>query len=427
MQNVLHYAQMVLCSGIGQRRARGQDVRRTRKPYTSAKLRQRMPTTRPAPISSASASTDVELSAGGRVRSPGVDTRRPISGGGGAACLAQRMLNLTKVGSGNLTLSGTNYYTGVTIVSNGTLEVDGVLGAGAVTVQNGGTLDGAGVIAGPVAVNSGGALAAGDVSGVGALSIANTLTLNPGAATTLRINQAAATNDSSLLCSCHLLDAVSYCSLFCKRMAPLPWSPPSTETRRLRTLTRRLQDLKDMRQQERNRLEGAQPEMRASIRRMLDSLKEELDLVQRQIDEVIHQYPELSAQVKLLASIKGIGKHTACVLLAEIGNLSQFQSARELAAYAGLVPRKETSGTSINRPARMMKAGNVILRKALFMPALVAAKHNPLLFEVYQRLTSKGKTKMSAIGAVMRRLLHIVFGVLTHHTPFNPAYVSIAH
>ena len=105
-------------------------------------------------------------------------------------------MNLTKVGSGNLTLSGTNYYTGVTIVSNGTLEVDGVLGAGAVTVQNGGTLDGAGVIAGPVAVNSGGALAAGDVSGVGALSIANTLTLNPGAATTLRINQAAATNDS---------------------------------------------------------------------------------------------------------------------------------------------------------------------------------------------------------------------------------------
>jgi autotransporter-associated beta strand protein len=105
-------------------------------------------------------------------------------------------INLTKVGAGTLTLSGINTYTGVTIVSNGTLEVDGAIGTGAVTVQSGGTLDGAGMIEGTVTVNGGGTMAVGTNSAIGNLTIANTLTLNAGSTTKLRLNQAAATNDS---------------------------------------------------------------------------------------------------------------------------------------------------------------------------------------------------------------------------------------
>ncbi|MGD1087030.1 MAG: autotransporter-associated beta strand repeat-containing protein [Verrucomicrobiota bacterium] len=103
---------------------------------------------------------------------------------------------LTKNGAGTLTLGGNNTYTGLTIVSNGTLQVDGAIGAGAVAVQSGGALSGAGTINGPVTVNAGGTLEAGDPSGPGALAIENSLTLNTGSATTLRLNESATTNDS---------------------------------------------------------------------------------------------------------------------------------------------------------------------------------------------------------------------------------------
>ncbi len=113
-----------------------------------------------------------------------------LSSSGGTLTLADT------AGGGKLTLSGANTYTGATTVSSGTLQVDGAIASGAVAVQSGGTLDGAGVIAGPVMVNSGGTLNAGDLSGPGMLTISNALTLNPGSATMMRLNQAAATNDS---------------------------------------------------------------------------------------------------------------------------------------------------------------------------------------------------------------------------------------
>jgi transposase len=219
-------------------------------------------------------------------------------------------------------------------------------------------------------------------------------------------------------------------ALFCKRMSPAPWEPQAEEVRHLRNLTRRLQTLKGMRQQEHNRLEGADQHAAASIARVLDAIGAEIELCELQIKNHVSGSASLKRQVKLLCTIPGIGATTAWLLLSEIGDANRFQSARHLAAFAGLVPRKEMSGRSINRPARMMKAGNVFIRKALFMPALVAAYHNPALSPVYQNLLQRGKSKMSAIGAIMRRLLHIVYGVLHHDTPFvldhkNPSVTAI--
>jgi transposase len=116
-----------------------------------------------------------------------------------------------------------------------------------------------------------------------------------------------------------------------------------------------------------------------------------------------------------------VGERTAAKLLAEIENLSQYKSAREVAAYAGVTPKNHRSGTIRGR-TRLSKIGNARVRKALFMPALVASKHNPIVRAFAQRLAVKGKNKMAILGAAMRKLIHIVFGVLKTGKPFDPEH-----
>src|SRR2546423_15455864 len=93
------------------------------------------------------------------------------------------------------------------------------------------------------------------------------------------------------------------------------------------------------------------------------------------------------------------------------------------AAYAGLAPRKYGSGTSVRRRTRLSKAGNARLRKALSLPTLTAIRFNPLLKALFERLVAAGKARMAAVGACMRKLLMIAYGVLKHRTPFDPSWV----
>ena len=99
----------------------------------------------------------------------------------------------------------------------------------------------------------------------------------------------------------------------------------------------------------------------------------------------------------------------------------QVERARQAAAHAGLAPRREQSGTSVRRNRGLGKEGNRYLRKALYMPALVAIKYNAPLRHFASRLRTAGKPKMSIVCAVMRKLIHIAFGVLKHQKPFNPS------
>ena len=121
-----------------------------------------------------------------------------------------------------------------------------------------------------------------------------------------------------------------------------------------------------------------------------------------------------------LQSIPGIGKTTAIAIISETPDINYLHNARQLAAFAGLTPRHRTSGTSLKGRSRLSKMGSATLRKALYFPAIVAKKHNPILSEFAQKLANKGKQTMVIIGAIMRKLLHIIYGVLKHKTPFNP-------
>jgi transposase len=199
------------------------------------------------------------------------------------------------------------------------------------------------------------------------------------------------------------------------------WRPPKRELAQLRALVRRREQVSAMLLEEKNRLDSAAAEVRPSIARIIAVLEEQKSELDKRIAQQIRSHPSLARQEQLLCTIPGIGSLTAAVLLSEMAGPDQVRRARQAAALAGLSPRREESGTSVRRNKGIGKAGNRHLRKALYMPALVAIKHNLTLRRFAQRLSAAGKCKMAVICAVMRKLLHIAFGVLKHQEPFNPS------
>jgi transposase len=206
---------------------------------------------------------------------------------------------------------------------------------------------------------------------------------------------------------------------FCEKQQPSAWTPLPAHLRELQALTRHLENLSETRQQQLNRLESAKArDVVKSLRKLVVYLDREIERSEKQIKQHIDNHPQLKQQFHLLDSISGIGTRTAAALLAEI-DFKQYRSARQLAAYAGLTPKNNRSGTFRGR-TRMSKIGNARIRKALFMPAMVAKRHNPIVRNFCQRLAGNGKTKMEIIGAAMRKLIHIAFGVLKSRRAFDP-------
>lgn len=209
---------------------------------------------------------------------------------------------------------------------------------------------------------------------------------------------------------------------FCKAMQPDPWLPPAPEIRELQGLVRRLESLKQARQQECNRAEmpGVVAPVAQSIAAHVAHLDQQIVALEKEIRSHIDRHPGLRQQRDLLITIPGIGEKTVATLLSELPDVEHFQSAKEVAAYAGLSVHHYESGTSIHRKSRLSKCGNPKLRNALFYPAMVAMRYNPIVLAFARHLAAAKKRKMVIVGAAMRKLLHIVFGVLKSGRPFNP-------
>jgi len=211
---------------------------------------------------------------------------------------------------------------------------------------------------------------------------------------------------------------------FCLKEHPQPWVVPSAVQQKLAALVRRVAALQQMQTAENNRLgQCLDADTAKSLRSHLCWLKAEEKRVNTQIEELARSEPELKEKVALLESIPGIGLKSAAALLAELPHMESFGSARQLAAYAGLTPRHSQSGTSGKKTTPLCKIGSSRIRLILFFPALVAMRFNPLARAFTQRLIERGKPKMVVIGALMRKLIHIVFGVLKHQLPFNPQHL----
>jgi transposase len=215
---------------------------------------------------------------------------------------------------------------------------------------------------------------------------------------------------------------------YCEEARPAAWTPPPAELVELQALVRHLEALQETRQQLRNRLtDGPQVEaVLSSLRKLVEQLDDEIEAVEQQIDKHLNQHPALKEQAELIDSIKGLGRKTAAKLLGEIPLLRVYKSADQVVAYAGLNPKERQSGTSIKGPAHISKTGNARIRKALYLPALVAMKHNPLLRAFAERLAARGLCKLAIITAVMRKLLHLVFGVIKSGKKFDPHYAVSA-
>ncbi len=208
-----------------------------------------------------------------------------------------------------------------------------------------------------------------------------------------------------------------------------PYEPKDPVSKELQCLYRCLQSLKDQKTQYINLLENEDclPKIVQDIYKLLkEQIEVQIQIVENALVSLVNSHEELKRDCQNIQTIPGIGQTTAIAILAQIPDLSSFENARQLAAYAGLTPCHKTSGTSVRGRARLSKMGSSSLRKALYFPAIVAKNHNLLLKAFAQKMAKKGKHTMVIIAAIMRKLLHIVFGIIKHKTSFNPHLVQEA-
>lgn len=207
---------------------------------------------------------------------------------------------------------------------------------------------------------------------------------------------------------------------FCRDLSPSLWQPLPEEVAKLQAYSRRLEALGGMLTQEKNRLAlCCDDEFKTDLETHIQFLEDQIASLKKRLSEHIEADEGLSKQQNLLVSITGIGQTTAATVLAEIGTIDLFGSARQLAAFAGLTPREFTSGTSVRGKTRLCKIGNPRLRKALYFPALSAIRHCSSMQAFRERLMQSGKNKMQVVGAVMHKLIRVIYGVLKSEQPFN--------
>lgn len=212
---------------------------------------------------------------------------------------------------------------------------------------------------------------------------------------------------------------------FCAKHQPAAWQPESEHQQRLRALIRYRDDLLQTQLQQQNRLRDATDELvKGSLQTLLKAIASELAALESRIKEQVAAQQSLQTNLSLLTSIVGIGVVTAAKLLAEFADLDQYASAKAAAADAGLSPSHYESGTSVRRRPKMSKQGKAGIRAALYWPAITAMRRCPAFKAFAGRLAARGKPKKVIIGAVMRKLVHICYGVLKHQTPYDPAKVS---
>jgi len=212
---------------------------------------------------------------------------------------------------------------------------------------------------------------------------------------------------------------------YLQRMPFSAWQPPAPEILELQAINRRIVQLNTELTREKNRRHASEFGV-ASANAIAHDIDVNIGHLERRIERMhesglrlVRDTPALATKLAHLISAKGIAEASAMRLLAELLVLPDDLAAPQWVAHAGLDPRPYDSGTSIHRPRRISKVGNRHLRAALYMPALVAIQHEPNVKAFYNKLVAAGKKPMQAVVAVMRKLLHAIWGMLKHDQDFD--------
>ncbi len=204
----------------------------------------------------------------------------------------------------------------------------------------------------------------------------------------------------------------------------IAYAPAAQEVNDLRSLLNRLDVLERNLRSELNRQEKVGKTMifhrleQQSIARAVKWLKAEVITFKRAIRECIKSTPSLQQPFNLLCTIPGVGAKTVWIMIVILAS-RPFMSAPEVASFLGLNPIEKRSGNSQYRRPRMSKSGSGHYRQKLYFPAMVATRKNPDIKALYERLLAADKTKMCALGAAMRKLVHICYGVMKNQTPYQ--------
>jgi transposase len=241
------------------------------------------------------------------------------------------------------------------------------------------------------------------------------------------VNPAAARDFGRALLARSKTDAVDAAALleFVRRMPFEGWQPPAQEILDLRALMRRIGALTVARTQERNRRHAAgrcselTHAIAEDIEAHLEHLAQSIERLEAQALEIVRADPILRTRFEQLTSVRGIATLSALRILAELAVLPADMTARQWAAHAGLDPRHVESGTSLHKPTRISKTGNVHLRAALYMPAMVAIREEVHVKAFAEQLVARGKKPIQAIVAVERKLLHAIHGMWRTNSFFD--------
>jgi transposase len=212
---------------------------------------------------------------------------------------------------------------------------------------------------------------------------------------------------------------------YSKRMPFVAWRRPSQRALELRAVSRHLATLTEERARLHNRLHAAESSLatprcvREDLKRSLAGIDKRILRLRKAAVALIERDGEMQRKFRHLTGITGIAETSAVHLLGELATLAPEMTARQWVAHSGLDPAHRHSGTSVNLPSRMSRHGNSQLRRALFMPALAGARFDPHMRAFYTLLQQRRKSKMQALMAVARKLLHAIYGIFKTNTPYE--------
>jgi transposase len=218
---------------------------------------------------------------------------------------------------------------------------------------------------------------------------------------------------------------------YVQRMEFVAWEAPRGAVLELRDIGRRLGELVQGSTDEKNRLHARKAsamsaKVIADVRQHIAQLDRRIRQIEKAALEVIAGDDDLREQFRIIEKARGFGRRTAILLLTELAVLDPTMTTRQMVAYAGLDPRVYESGSSVQKPARISKVGNARIRAILFMNALSAIRHDRGARLFFARLVARGKKKMQAVVAVMRKLLHGIWTALQRRVAYDSSTLFAA-